>query len=137
SLFSHLPDRLFRAWIKRLLECLTPNGILCLSTHDQCLLAPGTAMPDYGIVYLPSSENADLDTDVYGTTFVSREYVERAIAEASDGLAKSTRLGRALAHEQDIYVVTPSDARDHKAFDAFRRGPWGWVDSAEINEHGM
>jgi hypothetical protein len=44
------------------------------------------------------------------------------------------RLPRALANEQDLYVVGGSRDRDLAALAGFRRGPWGWVDVRRIDD---
>jgi SAM-dependent methyltransferase len=137
SLFSHLPDRLFRRWLARLLGLLTPAGVLCLSVHDERLLPGDIPMPAGGIHFIGSSEIEELDNRAYGTTFVTEDYVRRAIAEArgsSDGGA--VRLRQALANEQDLYVVAKDPGRDLGALGRFRRGAWGWVDEIVFDRGG-
>jgi SAM-dependent methyltransferase len=131
SLFSHLPDRLFKAWIDRLKSCLEPDGVLCFSVHDACLLPPEYQLPESGLLFFPSSENTDLDTAIYGTTFVNQAYVEAAC-----GSARLHRLPRALAHEQDVYVLPANPDTRLEALKAYRRGPWGWTDERELRENG-
>lgn len=130
SLFSHLPDKLFRAWLDRLHAVLAPNGVLCFSVHDQQLLPPGRAMAPEGIHFIAQSENADLDTCIYGTTYVSESYVRRMVAEVTGSVGgECVRLPRALANEQDIYVVAAgATAAILDRLKSFRRGAWGWVD---------
>ncbi len=133
SLFSHLPEKSFRAWFAKLHSLLTPDGVLCFSVHDACLLTPDRQLPPDGIHYIPSSEIADLDTSSYGTTYVSEAFVARSIRE---GLGEPEqayrRLPRGLANEQDIYVVPAAAKADLTALTGFRRGPWGWVDKLEV-----
>ncbi len=129
SLFSHLPDHLFQRWIARLLEQLTPAGVLCFSVHDERLLPPGIPMAAAGIHYIGTSEIEELDNRAYGTTFVTEAYVRRAIASATGTPeGRAVRLRQALANEQDLYVVPKDPARDLSALGRFRRGAWGWVD---------
>lgn len=132
SLFSHLPDRLFKAWIDRLKTCLEPDGVLCFSVHDACLLPPEYQLPDSGILFFPSSENSDLDTAIYGTTFVNQAYVEAACGNPP----KLHRLARALAHEQDVYVLPASPGKNLDTLQGYRRGPWGWTDEREMRDDG-
>lgn len=129
SLFSHLPDHLFHRWVARLHALLTPRGVLCFTVHDECLLPPEIPMPASGIHFIGSSEIEELDNRAYGTTFVTESYVRRAIASAT-GVpeGRAVRLPRALANEQDLYVVPSAPGRDLSALSAFRRGAWGWVD---------
>jgi SAM-dependent methyltransferase len=136
SLFSHLPERLFHAWLERLLAVLKPGGVLCFSVHDQCLLPPPATMPPSGIHFIPSSENDDLDKQSYGTTFVSESFVRNAIAAACGPGHPFHRLRRGLANEQDIYVVPKDRDPDLGRLAAFRQGPWGWVDSCDISDGG-
>lgn len=136
SLFSHLPAALFDAWLARLVECLAPGGVLCLSVHDQCLVPPGHAFPESGFLFWPQSENDGLDTASYGTTYVSESHVAGAIARACGPGHPYFRIPRGLAHEQDLYVVAADPARDLSALSGFRRGPWGWADERSLSEQG-
>ena len=128
SLFSHLPDGLFRRWIARLYGHLAPGGILCFSVHHESLLPEDMQVPEEGILFMPASENARLDGAIYGTTFVTHAYVERAIAEAVGAGRGHARIDRGLAHEQDIHVLCAAPGPALDALGAFRYGPWGWVE---------
>lgn len=136
SLFSHLPGDLFQAWVKRLTECLAPDGVLCFSVHDAVLLPPEHEFPAEGILFWPFSENADLDKSIYGTTYVCEDYVAAAIAKNCGANRGFFRIPRGLAHEQDLYVVPGTAGRDLSALNKFRRGPWGWVDERNLSEAG-
>ncbi len=46
SLFSHLPDRTFRGWLKKLFQLLEPDGILMFSVHGESLVPPDRQIPD-------------------------------------------------------------------------------------------
>ena len=133
SLFSHLPRVLFAAWLDRLASLLTPQGVLCFSVHDECLLPAHHAMPAEGIHFVPDSEIEELDHRAYGTSHVSETFVVSALRDALKTDNPSfVRLRRALAHEQDLYVVAMDGARDLAPLAGFRRGTWGWVDRCEI-----
>jgi SAM-dependent methyltransferase len=136
SLFSHLPDPLFHAWLARLIGVLKPGGVLCFSVHDERLLPAGTAMSGDGIHYITDSENADLDKRAYGTTFVSEAYVRAAIERACGAGHPYHRVPRGLANEQDIYVVPRAVDRDLGRLAGFRLGPWGCVDLVRPNDSG-
>ncbi len=128
SLFSHLPDGLFQRWLIRLASFLKPSGILCFSVHDQALLASDQAMPDTGLFYVAGSENETLEAEIYGTTFVTEEYV---LAAARQGFANGIgikRFPRLLAHEQDIYICSSAAGPDLSSLAGFRRGARGWLD---------
>jgi SAM-dependent methyltransferase len=137
SLFSHLPPTLFDAWLKRLLTCLTPRGVLCLSVRDVALLPQGSCVPESGLLYAGESENADLGADIYGTTYASEAYVRRAVRRAAGDSRSSYRLPRALANEQDLYVVAADPQRDLSDLCGFRHGAWGWVDRRSLSAQGI
>ena len=138
SLFSHLPGHLFEAWLRRLLECLDEGGVLCFSVHDGCLLPADTPLPESGILFRPFSENAGLDAASYGTTHVSEHYVASIIARVCGADRPYLRIPRCLAHEQDLYLVPASTpGPDLSGLNAFRYGPWGWVDQRELGPDGQ
>lgn len=133
SLFSHLPARLFHAWLGRLAALLSPGGVLCFSVHDECLLAPGAALDDEGIHYLPMSEIEELDNRAYGTTHVGERFVAEAIARAfGHAQPRYVRLPRGLANEQDLYVAAREPTHDLALLARFRKGAWGFADPLRI-----
>ena len=136
SLFSHLPRHTFDGWLARLTSILVPDGILCFSVHDECLLPPHIPMPADGIHFIPSSENADLDSSAYGTTFVNEAFVRAAVARARGIDHPCFRIGRGLANEQDLYIVPARPDRDLGPLSAFRKGAWGWVDEWRVSDAG-
>jgi len=136
SLFSHLPRDLFHRWLARLVSLTTPDGIVCFSVHDECLLPARIPMSADGIHFIASSENAELDGNAYGTTFVSEGFVRSAIAAACGAGHPYFRLRRGLANEQDLYVVGHARSRDLGGLAAFRKGAWGWVDECRVSEAG-
>lgn len=136
SLFSHLPETLFDTWLARLIDMLTPKGVLCFSVRDSSLLAGNTRMPESGIVYETRSENADLDTDIYGTAYASERFVAQSLHRALGHEHAYFRLRKALAQEQDLYIVGKDPTRDLSGLRAFRRGAWGWVDVRTLSACG-
>ena len=136
SLFSHLPEPLFHAWLAKLISLLTPRGVLCFSVRDAALMPEGEARPASGIAYVQASENADLGTDIYGTTYADEAFVRRALRIATGDERPLRRLPRALANEQDLYVVAADLQRDLSGLAAFRRGPWGWLDRRDLSRSG-
>ena len=136
SLFSHLSERLFRSWLARLHCLLNPGGILCFSVHDECLLPREISLPESGFYFVPQSENADLNTAIYGTTFVSEAFVANEVNEVLGGEFPCHRIRRGLANEQDIYVVPADKHTDLSSLSGFRRGPWGWVDELKVGKAG-
>lgn len=130
SLFTHLPERLFRAWLVRLYELLPDDGYLVFSVHDESILPTGIRLADNGFLFTPESEISELDSAVYGTTHVSESFVRsvfaRDLAVAGDGYL---RIPRGLADQQDLYVV-PKRRQSLERFAAYRQGAWGWVEQA-------
>jgi hypothetical protein len=113
-----------------------PDGIVCFSVHDECLLPPRIPMPADGIHFIASSENAELDGNAYGTTFVSEAFVRDAVAVACGAGHPYFRIKRGLANEQDLYVVPRARSSDLRGLDAFRKGAWGWVDECRVSDAG-
>ena len=136
SLFSHLPAHLFHGWMHRLTSLLTPRGVLCFSVRSSDLLPSTHHLPESGILYFPTSEVTNLEADVYGTTYASEAYVVAAASSALGADHPCHRLSKALAHEQDLYVVCRDRDRSLRSLDAFRRGPWGWVDVRSLSAQG-
>jgi SAM-dependent methyltransferase len=136
SLFSHLPPGLFQRWLKRLAELLSPQGIMLFTVHDQALLPADMEMPEAGILYIEGSENADLSTDIYGTTFVNEGYVRAAVADMLGDDNSCMRLPRLINYEQDAYVIGGSPERDLTAFADVPRGLRGWLDERHISRDG-
>jgi SAM-dependent methyltransferase len=136
SLFSHLPESLFHAWLAKLISLLAPRGVLCFSVRDAALMPEGEARPASGIAYVEASENADIGTDIYGTTYADEAFVRRAVRATTGYDRPLHRLSRALAHEQDLYVFAQDPHHDLSGLTAFRRGPWGWLDRASLSSSG-
>jgi len=133
SLFSHLPKHLFERWLTRLCSLLKPGGALCFTVHDAHLAPPSMSLSSEGLLFLSESENNLLDSSAYGTTYVSEAFVRRTVATQCDQRAAMRRLPKALAHEQDLYILVPQGALDLTRLAQFRRGPWGWVDERRLD----
>lgn len=136
SLFSHLPDGLFRDWLESLWSLLSPRGVLCFSVHDESLLPEGLTLPASGIHFSPDSENRDLSPSIYGVSHVSEGYVERVVESACGDGHPIYRIPRGLAHEQDLYVVPRTAGRDLSGLSDFRRGAWGWTQERALSGDG-
>jgi SAM-dependent methyltransferase len=136
SLFSHLPQALFDAWLAKLLALLTPRGVLCFSVRDVALLPSGSEVPESGLLYSRDSENRDLGADIYGTTYADEARVRQAVQRATGDVRPVHRLRRALANEQDLYVVAADAQRELSMLGGFRRGPWGWLDRRSLSPVG-
>lgn len=129
SLFSHLPEPLFQGWLIRLRNLLTPDGVLCFSTHGDSMLPVDLEMPESGFRYVGGSENDDLSPEIYGTTEVTRDYVDRSLRKVFGDDVRSRYFRKLLAAEQDVYIATSAESGpDLSNFEEFRRGPRGWLD---------
>jgi SAM-dependent methyltransferase len=153
SLFTHLPEERFVAWLRVLMGLLTPGGLLAFSVHDQRLLAPGLALPASGLLFQEISESGSLDGNEYGSTWVSEEFVRGALRRAlSDpdsgpggpaggstagrgaaggGSGSLHRLPRGLCHYQDLYVAVPEGGADFSRL-RFRGEPYLFVERCAL-----
>jgi trans-aconitate methyltransferase len=102
SLFSHLPEPRFRAWLARLGASLSPRGLLAFSTHGESLQA-ADARNERGFVFEPHSENQRLVSTEYGTTYVRPATVAAWTREL--GLAHVSCAEREVWLTQDLHVV--------------------------------
>ncbi len=94
-------------------------------------------MPESGILYYGVSETTPLADEIYGTTYVSENFVKRSIERATGPSQPYFRLQKALAHEQDLYVVARSSDISLARLSNFRRGAWGWADSCTLSNKGV
>ena len=134
SLFSHLPDTLFQDWLAKLCSLLTPRGVLCFSVRGSELLPAGEVLPESGILYQRASELTPLDADIYGTAYVSESYVRGCIDKQLGFGHGYARLPRALANEQDLYLLGRQPDRELPGADDFDKGLWGWVDRISLHD---
>ncbi|MEA2564359.1 MAG: hypothetical protein QOH06_5863 [Acidobacteriota bacterium] len=104
SLFTHLPEERFLAWLRVLFGRLNPGGVLAFSTHDPSLLLPCPPMPESGLLFQEISESGSLDTSDYGSTWVTEAFVRGAVARVAPS-ASVHRLKRGLCNYQDLYVA--------------------------------
>lgn len=105
SLFSHLPESTWHAWLSRLFEATAPGGILIFTTHgERAARASGVDWGSSGFAFFVSSESRVLASAEYGTTFTSAPFVERAIAKAEPGAAV-THVPSAFWNYQDAWVL--------------------------------
>jgi SAM-dependent methyltransferase len=135
SLFTHLPEERFVAWLRTLLGLLTPGGLLAFSAHSPEVLPAGAAMPAGGILFHASSESGSLDTSDYGSTWVTEEFVRSALDRAAGSGASLHRVERALCNFQDLYLALPEPRVDFSSF-AFSGEPQLFVERAELSGGG-
>jgi SAM-dependent methyltransferase len=136
SLFTHLPEERFVAWLRVLWSLLTPGGVLAFSTHSPQILPPGAEMPGDGILFEELSESGSLETSDYGSTWVTEEFVRSALARAAGSAPASLhRLDRGLNNFQDLYVAVPGAGVDFSRLD-FRGDPLLFVEHCTLKENG-
>ncbi|MBW8875244.1 MAG: class I SAM-dependent methyltransferase [Acidobacteria bacterium] len=138
SLFTHLPEERFVAWLRVLLGLLNPGGLLAFSAHSPEVLPAGREMPAGGFLFVATSESGSLDTSDYGSTWVTEAFVrsalERAIDPGSPG-ASFHLVERALCNFQDLYLVSPEPGVDFSSL-AFQGEPQVFVERAELAADG-
>ncbi|HTG36266.1 MAG TPA: class I SAM-dependent methyltransferase [Thermoanaerobaculia bacterium] len=140
SLFTHLPDERFVAWLRVLLGLLAPGGMLAFSAHSPQVLPPGTVMPESGIFFAETSESDSLAKSDYGSTWVTEAFVRSALdrAMASAGMrpgASLHRLERGLCNFQDLYLALPEPGVDFSALD-FHSEPHLVIEQARLADGG-
>lgn len=137
SLFSHLPEKTFLGWLKKLYELLEDNGVLMFSTHNIDLTPSDVEMSesDSEIIFIPRSESRSLDTAEYGSTFVTENYVHKAVALATNGEGKVYRIPKGIVNYQDLYLVVKNPEPDFQSLQFFQR-PLGHLDACEMSASG-
>jgi SAM-dependent methyltransferase len=118
SLFTHLPEERFVAWLRRLLGLLRPGGLLVWSVHDESIRDPAVPMPESGLLFQELSESNTLDTGDYGSTWVTEAFVRSALERAAegpraaDGPVSLWRAPLGLCNFQDLYVAVREEGVD-------------------------
>jgi SAM-dependent methyltransferase len=130
SLFSHLPERVFSAWLGKLWSLLSETGCLVFSTLGEAALPDGVRLSAEGVHYTDRSESAAVPKSHYGTTWASEDFVARRIESGCPG-ARWLRFPKALWHLQDLWVVSRGEDLDALAVE---RGPEGHLENALLDE---
>src|SRR3954469_18586907 len=117
SLFTHLPEARFVAWLRVLLGLLEPGGLLAFSAHSPAVLPQGVAMPETGIHFQETSESGSLAKSDYGSTWVTAEFVRSALDRAAGPGASLHRIERGLCSFQDLYLALPEGGVDFTGLD--------------------
>ncbi|MEA2694824.1 MAG: hypothetical protein QOJ16_4211 [Acidobacteriota bacterium] len=130
SLFTHLPEERFAAWLAKLLSLVRPGGLLAFSVHDRSLLAD---TPAVDFVFRAESESGSLSGSEYGSTWVTEGYVRSCLDRLAPGLAVR-RIPRGLANYQDLYLVTQGmSAQGEEALAGLRGGAEGFVERCYLS----
>lgn len=116
SLFSHLNYDHWLRWLDRLYNLLEPNGYLVFSSHgffcfkkrnDNIKKKMLKTRPDVGFMYWRGNETIGrLDTEIYGTTYVLKDWVKKVVKENNWGeVVNSFHPMFGFMGGQDIYVI--------------------------------
>jgi hypothetical protein len=128
SLFSHLPENLFAKWLRTLFNLLTPQGVLVFSVHGDTLLPPQVTMPPAGFLFQAHSESLSLNTEVYGSAWVTDEFMREVIREETGQNVYSVS-PRGLWNLQDVYTIA-KDGQPHSG-DDISWGPDGRIEECK------
>ncbi len=80
SMFTHLPPARWQPWLKSLAAAVKPGGLLVFSVCNETNARDlGLKFDEDGTRFLASSESPSLDTEVYGTTYTTRKFVEEQV----------------------------------------------------------
>lgn len=132
SLFTHLPEERFVAWLRRLLALLRPGGMLVFSVHDEAILEPGLAMPAEGLLFQEISESNSLETSDYGSTWVTEPFVRSAVERAGEGPVALWRSPRGLCNFQDLYVAVREEGVDFSGL-TLHAEPWLQIERCAVD----
>ncbi len=141
SFFSHTPKITFAPWLEKLYSLLNPNGLLVFSVHDISLIPPDVARNAGGIYFTPESESRTLDKQLYGTAYVSEEFVSQIIKQIVGNSAAFTRIPKGLCGNQDLYAIVKNPTIKFSELN-FSHHPDGRVDichftpTGELQLHG-
>jgi hypothetical protein len=106
SLFSHLPERTFSRWLRRIAGLAAPGGLVIFTTHGRASAQHfgNPTLTAEGFWHSPQSEHHELDAAHYGLSLCTREYCETCIAELPDVKLVDYREGFWWGH-QDMFVL--------------------------------
>lgn len=132
SLFTHLPENTFRAWLDRLASLLNPGGVLIFTTHSVETFDWSTGEPpgDGEFVFVPLPYSRFLDAHDYGNTYVREAYLQRLTTET---LSEHSllRIRRGLSGGQDLCILIREPNVDFSTL-AYDPGPVAMPDSVQI-----
>jgi SAM-dependent methyltransferase len=106
SFFSHMPERTFGRWLGALYRGVKPGGILVFTTHGLGTwpIFGSPVIPENGFWFKASSEQGDLDSEEYGSTISTPEFVRGELDRYTGAPILEFRNSYWWGH-QDLYVV--------------------------------
>ncbi len=137
SVFSHLPRASFEGWLKTLWSRVAEGGILAVSTNDISGMPEGLGEAGLDFVFERHSESDDLLEDLYGTTWISEEWMRTAFRSvAGEDLAWMHRIPRGLWNAQDLWVakkrLSAAGETGGPPSPTIERLPVGYLDGVEL-----
>lgn len=110
SLFSHLPRTLWELILHKLYSSLSQDGILIFSVHGSSCLYGDKTIPESGFLYVENSESKSLSSEIYGTTYVTSDFVNKTVYKLTKRPV-TLFCKKGLYNYQDIYVVKNSTTK--------------------------
>ena len=112
SLFSHLPDRTFGAWLQTLTSALSPEGFLMFTTHGDAAIQQYPNLTDsldrsLGYGFIEVSDQNDLKLSDYGTAVVTPSYVMKRVEEYTDAKLFSFTSGNWFGLQDEWIIQRP------------------------------
>jgi hypothetical protein len=106
SFFSHMPRRSWGRWIKTLYSGVKENGYLIFTTQgkESGKFMGNPTIPEDGFWFMPQSEQKDLDSDEYGQTIVTPDFVIGEVYQQTQAPMVLYRNAFWWEH-QDLYIL--------------------------------
>jgi hypothetical protein len=107
SFFSHMPKVSFFRWLIKLASFVDPGGFLIFTTHglkSRKFLSPDLKFDLDGFYYRSASEQKDINTEEYGLSCTTPQYVFRETAKIKEFTPVYFHEGYWWNH-QDVYVL--------------------------------
>ena len=134
SFFSHMPESTWASWLSKLYRVVTPTGAVAFSVLD-ITLAGDSISSSRDFHFVPVSESRTLDTEQYGVTFVSEDYVRRTCRQVLPPTVTVHRIPRGINYHQDLYIIANDPGRDIGSL-RFAHHPVGYTDGREALRSG-
>ncbi len=110
SFFSHMPERIFTPWIRKLASWVRPGGLLIFTTHGETshrTQMPQIPVDERGFGFIFESEQFDLPTSDYGHAVSYAPFVHDQLSTVDDLDLMETIPGIWWTH-QDAFVLRKS-----------------------------
>lgn len=110
SFFSHVPDRTWGDWIRRLVDALVPDGVLLFTTHGRISrkFFPDAVLDERGYWFSGDGGGSEPESADRGQAITSLGYVESRISEIENCEMICFEQAGWWDH-QDVYVLRKLD----------------------------